>query len=183
MTEEEIQESSEFWAAVPWTTQRYFVMEADLIPEMYLNPDNNMFFTVGTEPTESLDGRIVETPIDTYQADYLRNPRMGFNVYVPVGSIAKGEELVLNGGDGKTVACAICHGQDLMGLAVIPGIAGRSPSYLMRQLYDFKQGTRNGVAAQLMQPTIANLTLDDMTNIVAYLASIDPSTLAPGNSQ
>lgn len=183
MTEEEIQESSEFWAAVPWSTRRYVVMEADLIPEMYLNPDNNMFFTVGTEPTEPLDGRIVETPIDTYQADYLRNPRMGFNVYVPVGSIAKGKELVLNGGDGKTVACAICHGQDLMGLAVIPGIAGRSPSYLMRQLYDFKQGTRNGIAAQLMQPTIANLTLDDMTSIVAYLASIDPSTPAPGNSQ
>ena len=42
MTEEEIQESSEFWAAVPWT-RRMYVMEADLIPEMYLNPDNNVF--------------------------------------------------------------------------------------------------------------------------------------------
>ena len=106
MTEEEIQESSEFWAAVPWT-RRMYVMEADLIPEMYLNPDNNMFFTVGTEPTEPLAGRIVETPMDTYQADYLRNPRAGFNVYVPVGSLAKGEELVLNGGDGKTIA--VCY--------------------------------------------------------------------------
>ena len=182
MTEEEIQESSEFWAAVPWT-RRMYVMEADLIPEMYLNPDNNMFFTVGTEPTEPLAGRIVETPMDTYQADYLRNPRAGFNVYVPVGSLAKGEELVLNGGAGKTIPCGICHGQDLMGLAVIPGLAGRSPGYLMRQLYDFKQGTRNGVAAQLMQPTIANLTLDDMTNIAAYLASIIPPTPGPGDSQ
>ena len=182
MTEEEIQESSAFWAAVPWT-RRMYVMEADLIPEMYLNPDNNMFFTVGTEPTEPLAGRIVETPMDTYQADYLRNPRAGFNVYVPVGSLAKGEELVLNGGAGKTISCAICHGQDLMGLAVIPGLAGRSPSYLMRQLYDFKQGTRNGVAAQLMQPTIENLSVEDMTNIVAYLASIVPPTAAPGNSQ
>lgn len=53
----------------------------------------------------------------------------------------------------------------------------------MRQLYDFKQGTRKGVAAQLMQPTIANLTLEDMTNIVAYLASIGPTTPAPGNPQ
>ena len=61
-----------------------------------------------------------------------------------------------------------------MGLADIPGIAGRSPSYMMRQLYDMKVGTRNGVGAQLMKPVIANLTVDDMTNIVAYLASIDP---------
>jgi cytochrome c553 len=182
MTEEEMLESAEFWAAVPWT-RRMYVMEADLIPEMYLNPQNNMFFTVGTEPTEPLAGRIIETPIDTYQADYLRNPRMGFNVYVPVGSFAKGEELVTTGGAGKTIQCAICHGPDLMGLGLIPGIAGRPPSYMMRQLYDMKQGTRNGVSAQLMMPTVANLTLDDMTNIVAYLASIIPPMPAPGDTQ
>jgi cytochrome c553 len=173
MTEAEMQESAQFWSSVPWT-RRYYVMEAELIPEMYLNPSSNMFFTVGTEPTEPLDGRIVETPIDTYQADYLRNPRMGFNVYVPVGSLARGEELVTTGGDGKTIQCAICHGQDLTGLGLIPGIAGRSPSFLMRQMYDLRQGTRNGIAAQLMKPTVANLTLDDMTDIVAYLASIIP---------
>ncbi len=175
MTDEEIHESAEFWAAVPWT-RRMYVIEADMIPEMYLNPDNNMFFTVGTEPTEPLAGRIVETPIDIYQANYLRNPRTGLNVYVPVGSIAKGEDLVINGGNGKTVQCKICHGPDLMGLGMIPGIAGRQPSYMMRQLYDFKQGTRNGVYASLMQPTIANLSIEDMTNIVAYLASIIPTT-------
>lgn len=182
MTDEEIQEASEFWAAVPWTRWMY-VMEADLIPEMYLNPDNNMFFTVGTEPTEPLAGRIIETPMDTYQANYLRNPRSGWNVYVPVGSLAKGEELVLNGGAGKTIQCGICHGQDLMGLGLIPGLAGRSPSYMMRQLYDMKQGTRNGASAQLMKPVIANLNIEDMTNIVAYLASIVPLTPAPTDAQ
>ena len=182
MTEEEIQESADFWAAIPWT-RRMYVMEADLIPEMYLNPDSNMFFTMGTELTEPLAGRIIETPLDTYEANYLRNPRMGFNVYVPVGSLAKGEELVVNGGGGKTIQCSICHGQDLMGLGLIPGIAGRQPSYMMRQLYDFKQGTRNGVGAQLMQPTIANLNIEDMTNIVAYLASIIPPTPASGEPQ
>ena len=66
---------------------------------------------------------------------------------------------------------------------MIPGIAGRQPSYMMRQLYDFKQGTRNGVGAQLMQPTIANLNIEDMTNIVAYLASIIPPTPASGEPQ
>ena len=134
-----------------------------------------MFFTVGTEPTEPLAGRIIESPIDTYQADYLRNPRTGFNVYVPVGSLAKGEELVTTGG-GKTIQCNICHGQDLNGLDMVPPIAGRSPSYVMRQLYDFRQGTRNGISSQLMKPTVANLSIEDMTNIASYLASIIPSS-------
>jgi cytochrome c553 len=53
-----------------------------------------------------------------------------------------------------------------------PPLAGRSPSYLARQLYDFQQGTRNGAAAPLMRPVVANLTHDDMVAITAYLASI-----------
>jgi cytochrome c553 len=65
-----------------------------------------------------------------------------------------------------------------MGLAVVPGIAGRSPSYMMRQLYDMKRGTRRGNWAELMQPVIANLSVDDMRDIVAYLASITPPTSA-----
>ena len=44
----------------------------------------------------------------------------------------------------------------------------------MRQLWDFKRGTRNGVYAELMKPVVASLTADDLTAIVAYLASIKP---------
>ena len=50
------------------------VIEADLIPEMHLEP-GNIYVTVGTEPTEPLAGRIVETPEDAHQANFLRNPR------------------------------------------------------------------------------------------------------------
>jgi cytochrome c553 len=180
MTNEEIQEAAEFWSVIPWTRWMH-VMEVNLIPEMHLNPNNNMYFTIGTEPTEALAGRIIETPADTYQADYLRNPRSPWNVYVPVGSLAKGEELVVSGGVGKTIQCGVCHGPDLMGIGIIPGIAGRSPSYMMRQLYDLKKGVRNGVGAQLMKPVVANLNVEDMTNIVAYLASIIPPAPAPTN--
>ena len=69
-----------------------------------------------------------------------------------------------------------------MGLGAIPGIAGRSPSYMMRQLYDMKKGTRNGTGVALMKPVIANLNVEDMTNIVAYLASIVPPP-APNDVQ
>src|SRR4029078_12248755 len=81
---------------------------------------------------------------------------------------------VVNGkiAPGKTVACGTCHGPDLMGLADVPGIAGRAPSYMIRPLWDMKLGTRKGLSAQLMKQVVANLTVDDMTAVVAYLASI-----------
>ena len=180
MTDEEMQEAAEYFAAMPWTPWMD-VIEADMIPEMHLE-EGNMYITVGTEPTEPLAGRIVETPKDEFQANFLRNPRSAWNVYVPVGSLARGEELVTTGA-GKTIQCGICHGPDLMGLGTVPGIGGRSPSYMMRQLYDMKVGTRNGIGVQLMTPVIANLTVDDMTAIVAYLASITPPTPAPTDAQ
>ena len=57
-----------------------------------------------------------------------------------------------------------------------PGIAGRTQSYMMRQLWDLNVGPRKGPLAVLMQPTVANLTVADMTDIVAYLASLTPPT-------
>jgi len=172
MTEEEIQEAAEYFAAIPWTPW-IEVIEADLIPEMHLE-EGNMYITVGSEPTEPLGGRIVETPADEFQANYLRNPRSPWIAYVPVGSLARGRELVTTGGNGKTIPCSTCHGPDLRGLADFPGIAGRSPSYMMRQLWDMQMGTRKGPMAAVMQPVIQNLTVEDMTGIVAYLASLVP---------
>ncbi|MFL2547073.1 MAG: c-type cytochrome [Candidatus Rariloculaceae bacterium] len=180
MTEQEMQEAADYFAAIPLTPWMN-VVEAELIPEMHLE-EGNMYITVGTEPTEPLAGRIVETPIDDFQANYLRNPRSAWNVYVPVGSLARGEELVTTGA-GRTIQCGICHGADLMGLANVPGIAARSPSYMMRQLYDMKVGTRKGVAAQLMTPVIANLSVEDMTAIVGYLASLPAPNPMPSDVQ
>jgi cytochrome c553 len=61
-----------------------------------------------------------------------------------------------------------------MGMADMPGIAGRSPSYLVRQMYDFQQGTRRGKMSPLMQPVVAHLTSEDMVDIAAYVASLVP---------
>ena len=171
ITDAEALEIAEYYAAIPWTPW-IRVIETDMVPEMHLE-EGNMFITVGTERTVPLAGRIVETPENQLESNYLRSPRSGWNAYVPVGSLAKGEALVTTGG-GKTVSCGVCHGEDLMGLGSMPGIAGRSPSYMMRQLWDMKQGTRKGPQAALMMPIIENLTVEDMTNIVAYLASVLP---------
>ncbi len=38
-----------------------------------------------------------------------------------------------------------------MGLGNVPRIAGLSPTYVVRQLFDMQTGTRNGPGAALMQ--------------------------------
>jgi cytochrome c553 len=50
----------------------------------------------------------------------------------------------------------------------------RSPSYLMRQMFDMQQGFRKGTWTDLMKPVVANLATEDMMNIVAYTASQMP---------
>jgi cytochrome c553 len=62
----------------------------------------------------------------------------------------------------------------LKGLAGTPALAGRSPSYLYRQLFDMQHGTRKGPAVALMMPEVAHLKDDDRVAIVAYIASLKP---------
>src|SRR5207249_11655962 len=98
----------------------------------------------------------------------------GFIAYVPMGSIAKGKALVETGGSGKTIACSICHGDALKGLGNVPRLAGLHPIYIARQLYLFKDATRNGVDAQLMKKPVAQLADADILAIAAYAASVAP---------
>jgi len=140
----------------------------------------NLFIATEQARTEPIAGRIIEVPENEEQSELYRNPHSGFVAYVPVGSIKRGADLVTTGGmrivgnkivQGKTTPCGTCHGPDLMGVADVPAIAGRSPSYIVRQLWDIRQGARKGASAQLMKLVVANLTEEDMTNIAAYVAS------------
>jgi cytochrome c553 len=56
----------------------------------------------------------------------------------------------------------------------VPGIAGRSPSYLVRQLYDMQQNDRKGEWTSLMKAAVSRLSEEDMLNIAAYTASRTP---------
>jgi cytochrome c553 len=180
MTDEEMRQAAEYFAAIKWNTPWVRVVETNLVPKTRIA--GNLFVSVAKEWTEPIAGRIIEVPADNEQAELHRNPRSGFVAYVPVGSIAKGEDLVTTGGAKvvaneivrKTMACGSCHGPDLMGIDDVPPIAGRSPSYMARQLYDFQAGSRNGAQAQLMKPVVANLTEDDIVAITAYVASRVP---------
>ena len=121
---------------------------------------------------EPIGQRIIEVP-ENLERFVSRDSRAVFIAYVPIGSVERGRVLVA-GSDGTTVACAGCHGPDLRGLAAIPSLAGRSPTYLVRQLYDFKHGARAGSGSLLMRPAVERLELEDMISIAAYAASLPP---------
>lgn len=169
MSEDEIKAAADYFGAMKWTPW-IKVVETKTVPKT--KPNGGLFIIEGKE-TEPLGDRIIETPISGEATEVLRDPHSGFTAYVPVGAVKKGEALVTKGG-GKTIACANCHGTGLKGLGPVPALAGRSPSYLMRQMYDMQQGFRKGTWTELMKPVVANLTSDDMMNIVAYTASLAP---------
>jgi cytochrome c553 len=141
------------------------VVETDTVPATQIARSFYMISRIGG--TESLGERIFEVPVDVEQFEH-RDPRSQFVAYVPKGSIAKGEALANTGGAGTTTPCATCHGPELKGVESVPGIAGRSPSYLVRQIYDFEQHSRAGSAAAVMAPTVEKLAHDDMISLVAY---------------
>jgi cytochrome c553 len=172
MTDAEVRQAAEYFSAIPWTTQWVRVVETDVVPKTRIN--GNLFLAIEQSRTEPIAGRIIEVPEDTEQAETYRNPHSGFVAYAPAGSLNRGRDLVETGGAGRTTACTTCHGPDLMGDAEMPPIAGRSPSYMARQLYDIQRGTRYGASAQLMKPVVANLTEDDIVAITAYVASRPP---------
>ncbi len=175
MTDEEIRAAAEYFAAMPWTPW-IRVVESDRAPQTTVSA--GMYLQVPGGADEALGNRIVEVPENPEAVEMTRNPRVGFVAYVPPGSVKRGEALVATGG-GVTVACATCHGpgyrgQIMPGVGALPGLAGRSPSYLFRQLLDIKNGLRRGTRVELMKPVVANLSADDMLAIVAYLASCPP---------
>jgi cytochrome c553 len=176
LTDEDIKAAATYFSSIPakpWIK----VVESDNVPKT--KPNGGIFITLagadaGVEP---LGDRIIETPVNAEDTEVRRNPRSGFIAYVPPGSIKKGEALVTTGttaSGGKVTACTACHGADLRGLGPVPRLAGRSPSYIARQLYDMQHGNRAGTWTPLMVPVVSNLGPDDLLAAAAYLASLQP---------
>jgi cytochrome c553 len=171
MTDDEMKQSAEWFAArkpAPWNR----VVETATVPKSFIGP-GRMRYPHPDRTTEAIGARIITMPEDPARARN-RDPKSGFIANVPPGSIARGKTLVETGGNGKTVACAICHGDNLKGLGKVPRLAGVHSIYIARQLYLFKNGERNGLDAQLMKKPVAQLTDDDIIAISAYLGSLAP---------
>ncbi len=165
MTDDEMKAAADYFAAVPFKPW-IKVQESATAPKTRIN--GGLFLALDGSETEPLGNRIIEVPVSAEQTETYRNPRSGFIAYAPVGSIKKGEALATAG------QCGLCHGADLRGIGPVPAIAGRSPSYMVRQMYDMQQGTRKGAWTGLMKPVVANLSQDDLLNLAAYVASRNP---------
>jgi cytochrome c553 len=170
---------------LPWVT----VVEADMVPKTRI-VENGVRVPLEPADLEPIGQRIVEVP---KFPERMRgsDPSSPFIAYVPTGSIRRGRAFVSTGGavmrgaevvvPGTSVACAQCHGVTLRGMAhapdsdvPVPPIVGRSPTYIIRQLYDVHSGARSAPSTTLMKPIAAQMTLQQMIDVAAYLASKQP---------
>ncbi len=171
-TDQEIAAAADYFAAIP-AQAHVQVVETDRI-----TGSEAKAFLLRAVPGagEPLGDRIVEGPSD-FERFERRDPRLIYTAYVPLGALKRGEALAQTGGGGVTVACASCHGEGLRGGAgaVAPPLAGRSPTYVFRQLYGFSTGARGGEASLPMRGVVARLTQTDMIALAAYVGSLKPN--------
>jgi cytochrome c553 len=190
MTDEEMKQAADYFSAVTWR-RHVTVIETNLVPATRIQGE--LFIPTSKKLTEPIGNRIIEVPTDVEVNQVLRSSRGTWIAYVPVGAIARGKNLVTTGGSsivnnqivlGRAAACTTCHGPDLRGLAPdIPPLAGRSPSYLAREIFDIQQGTRAGSypLLPLMKMAVEKLTAGDIIDIAAYLASLPIDNPAPAD--
>lgn len=172
LTLDEARQAAEYFHSIP-PVKKLRIIETDTVPVTH--PAAHAVQQVDPSgATEPIGTRIIEVPED-FERTELRDPSSGFVAYVPAGSITKGQALAETGGNGKTVPCATCHGEGLKGVGdLFPRIAGHSPTATARQLYDFKSGTRDGKNAAAMKLVVMKLTDEDIVNLAAYVASLQP---------
>lgn len=172
VSDEDVRKAAEYFAAIqpkPFVK----VIETATPPRTYIATAGRHRVLVPEGGTEPMGHRIVEVAEDVFRMN-VRDPHTGFTAYVPPGSVARGKALVESGSAGKTIACAICHGDGLKGLGEVPRIAGMQPVYIARQLICMQNGTSAGLAAALMKKVVADLSEDDIIAISAYVGSLAP---------
>jgi cytochrome c553 len=188
LTPEETKAAVDYFAGLqrtPWIT----VIESAMAPKTRV-VEGGLRVALEPEQLEPIGQRIVEVPKFPSRSASL-DPRASFVAYVPMGSLRRGRAFVSSGGavmrgttvvvPGKTPPCTQCHGPSLRGMAhspdsdvPVPALAGRSPTYILRQLYDVQSGARSGKTVELMKPIAAQLTLQEMIDIAAYSAGKMP---------
>jgi cytochrome c553 len=168
LTDEEIDASAKYFSQQK-LARRHYVVEGINIPRA----EPAFWVYKEVDGTEDLGERLIEVAPDITRHER-RDPKMQYTVYAPPGSLMRGKSLATTGDKGKTQICATCHLARLEGTDKIPPIAGRSPTYLLRQLIAFKNGTRSNEAAKQMDAVVEKLELEDMVALAAYVGSLYP---------
>lgn len=167
---DEVAEAAAYFASLkykPWIR----VVETDAAPRPEIH-GVSAYGAAADGSQEAIGDRIVELAEDDARTD-VRDDASGFVAYAPVGSIERGKTLASTA-VGERRPCAECHGEMLRGSETAPPLAGRSPSYLYRQLFDIQTGMRSGSGIEKMKLEVATLTPAEMRDLVAFVASLAP---------
>ena len=170
-TSREVAEAARYFARIK-VKPRFQVAERTEIPLTY--QVGGLYAVAPGGNKEALGHRIIEIT-DDLERHELRDATTTFTAFVPIGSIEAGRRIATAIGKKPVAACITCHGATLRGVGVIPPIAGRSPSYLFRQLLAFRNGARAGATSAPMQDVASTLSLNDMIAVAAYAGSLRPS--------
>ena len=170
VSDADVQQAAAYFSGLHLRNGRARIIEVARVPATHI--ESYMLVPIRGGGSESIGDRIIELPLDP------EHVRMGdsharFIAYVPPGSLARGH-LLASGGTDQVIACTSCHGADLRGVANVPPLAGRSPTYLTRQLVQVALGNRQGAPVRPMQQVASRLTLKDMISVAAYAASLKP---------
>lgn len=165
-TDVEIEAAAAYFSALPYQGLTR-VLETATVPRVRTNG-----WVYSRDPAggrEPIGARILEITED-FERFEKRDPATTYLAYVPMGSVARGAELARTWGGGGQ-ACAVCHGPDLRGSGSAPPLAGRSPTYIARQLNDFRTGARHTQTGEAMRSVASSMRDRDIIALAAFLGS------------
>jgi cytochrome c553 len=168
VADSDIEAAAQYYSSLKYT-KHLKIIESASVPHF---SQNAFVYVFDKGPIEPLGQRIIEGP-DDFERFEMRDPNMTYTAYVPVGAVARGAAIAKGDGGGRP-SCETCHGPGLKGSQIAPPIAGRLPSGIFRQLYAIQTGRRNGANVALMKPVVAGLAQNDLIDVSAYVASLDP---------
>jgi cytochrome c553 len=169
-SDQETRAAADYFSSLRLERPRADVVEAERVPRTQAFSWVLVAADGGGE--ELLGTRLIEIPRDLESHEH-RDSHARYVAYVPPGSLERGRQLAVTD-TSSLPSCASCHGTDLRGVGPVPAIAGRSPSYLLRQLIAFRTGARDTPAGAPMRSLVAGLDLEEMIAVAAYAAAQPP---------
>jgi cytochrome c553 len=170
VTDAEVEDAARYFAKVR-ARRASRIVEADSMPRFMAL--NGLATILPGKEREAVGDRLVEVAVDLRRHE-LHDPMAEYVAYVPRGSLKRGRALAAGLPGSSVKGCTGCHGADLRGVKQVPPLAGRYPSYLLRQLIAFRTGARNGATSAPMHEVTAALSLQDMVAAAAYAGSRAP---------
>lgn len=163
----DVAEAADYFAAQT-LRPRVIVRERERIPRLRVSGWLYVIDPRGGD--EALGERLLEWAPDRERHER-RDPVMRYIAFVPPGSVKRGRAIATAEQRRGSPPCVGCHGERLQGVGLVPALAGRSPTYLLRQLAAFKTGDRDGPASGPMRAVAQHLRLGEMIAVAAYAAA------------